>query len=134
MKADKMTMAHSIEERVPFQSKELIEFVYSIDPKIKFENDQKELLKKAVKKIIPKEIINRKKRGYGTPIEKWVTIDLKEKIVKILKNSKLVEDKIFDSDFINHYINNIDKKGRYAYRNFALFSYEIWYRKYFKEG
>jgi len=131
MKADKMTMAHTIEERVPFQSKNLIEFVFKVDPKIKFEYE-KEILKKSFQDIVPNKILTRKKRGYGTPIEKWVTIDLKDKILSTMKNSKLVEDGIFNKSFVDFYLNNIEKKGRFAFRNFALYSCEIWYRKYLK--
>ncbi len=72
MRVDKMSMAVSLEARVPFLDHKFVELVMSIPQEIKARNgDLKYILKKAVKDIIPKEIIYRKKQGFGVPIYEW---------------------------------------------------------------
>ncbi|NWJ20829.1 asparagine synthase, partial [Marine Group I thaumarchaeote] len=70
---DYMSMWHSVEVRVPFLDKEFLNFVYSIDEDIKFNKKvPKGLLIKSFEDLIPKEIISRKKQGFGFPFQKWM--------------------------------------------------------------
>ena len=72
MRADKMAMAASVESRVPFLDHKLVEFALNIPEKLKFKNKiTKYILKKACEKIIPDEIIHRKKIGFASPIVRW---------------------------------------------------------------
>jgi len=72
MRVDKMSMATSIETRVPFLDHKFVELAFAIPEKIKFKNHQlKYILKKAVRNTIPQEIIDRKKQGFGVPIYEW---------------------------------------------------------------
>lgn len=70
---DYMSMWHSLEVRVPFLDKELLNLVYSIHPKIRFSNQQiKHLLIKAFETELPREIWDRKKNGFVMPFENWI--------------------------------------------------------------
>lgn len=70
---DCMSMWHSVEVRVPFLDKEFIKAVYSIDNNLKFGNRQgKYLLIEAFKDILPRQILDRSKRGFVFPLEKWM--------------------------------------------------------------
>ncbi|MBX2931854.1 MAG: asparagine synthase (glutamine-hydrolyzing) [Chitinophagaceae bacterium] len=70
---DYMSMWHSVEVRVPFLDKELLELVYSIRPSIRYNAQcKKHLLIKAFKNILPEEIWNRKKQGFTFPFESWM--------------------------------------------------------------
>ena len=72
MRADKMSMATSIEARVPFLDHKLVEFALNIPSHLKFKNNTtKYILKKACEGIIPNDIIYRKKVGFGAPIVRW---------------------------------------------------------------
>jgi len=72
MRVDKMSMANSLEARVPFLDHEFVEYVMSIPQNVKIGSGVlKYLFKKAVKNILPSEIINRKKQGFGVPIYEW---------------------------------------------------------------
>ncbi|MFH1831808.1 MAG: asparagine synthase (glutamine-hydrolyzing) [bacterium] len=72
MRADKMTMATSIEGRVPFLDHKLVEFMMNVPINLKFKNNiTKYLLKKAAIGILPDEIINRKKIGFAAPTQRW---------------------------------------------------------------
>lgn len=72
MRADKMSMATSVEARVPFLDHKIVEFAMNIPDHIKFKNNiPKYILKKACEGIIPNEIIYRKKMGFSAPIVRW---------------------------------------------------------------
>lgn len=73
MKQDQMSMACSIESRVPFLDHELVEFSTRIPDHMKIRGaEQKYVLKKAVEDLLPHEIIYRKKMGFPTPIRSWL--------------------------------------------------------------
>lgn len=70
---DYMGMWHSLEVRVPFLDKELMETVHSIAPSVKYDpNIKKHLLIKAFKDLLPEPIYNRKKQGFTFPLKKWI--------------------------------------------------------------
>jgi asparagine synthase (glutamine-hydrolysing) len=71
---DYMSMWHSIEVRVPFLDKEVIELAHAIHPDIKFKQNQgKHLLIKAFSDTLPEEIWNRRKQGFVFPFEQWMS-------------------------------------------------------------
>ena len=73
MKQDQMSMATSIESRVPFLDHKFVEFAASVPPHMKLRGKQgKYIMKKAVEDLIPHEIIYRKKMGFPTPITAWL--------------------------------------------------------------
>lgn len=76
VKVDRASMLNSLEVRSPFLDIELVDFVRKIPSDYKFRNNQtKYILKKALEPILPKEIINRSKKGFGIPIGKWFKDD-----------------------------------------------------------
>lgn len=91
---DVFGMANSLEIRVPFLDKDLVNYVLSIEPKVKFGNFNKQILSDIAKDILPQEIFNRKKMGFVLPFEFWfrnnldrfnVEVEIKQKF----KNGKL---------------------------------------------
>ena len=73
MRADKMSMGVSLEARVPFLDHKLVEFSLGIPESIRIRNlTQKHILKKAMRGILPNEIIERSKQGFGVPIYEWL--------------------------------------------------------------
>ncbi len=72
MRVDKMTMACSVEGRVPFLDHKFVEYVMSLPQAVKIGNGHaKALLKKAVRKVLPEDIVYRKKQGFGVPLAAW---------------------------------------------------------------
>jgi asparagine synthase (glutamine-hydrolysing) len=72
MRIDKMSMGVSLEGRVPFLDHKFVELVMSIPESLKTKNGvPKYILKKAVRGLIPDELINRKKQGFGVPVYEW---------------------------------------------------------------
>ncbi|MGB0975220.1 MAG: asparagine synthase (glutamine-hydrolyzing) [Flavobacteriaceae bacterium] len=80
-KVDRMSMAHSIEVRVPFLKKSFIEAAVQIHPKLSYHNGgTKLLLKDVLRTVVPKAPIDAVKKGFGVPIEKWMREQLREPI------------------------------------------------------
>ena len=72
MRVDKMAMAVSLEARVPFLDHKIVEFAMSIPQSVKVRNGElKHIMKKSVEPVIPREIIYRKKQGFGVPVKEW---------------------------------------------------------------
>lgn len=125
MRADKMTMSVSLEARVPFLDHKLVEFIMSVPEKNKIKNNTlKYLLKKSIKGIIPDEIINRKKQGFGVPLYEWFSDDLKIKFKKDLLEFCDKND-ILDKSSVVELINSGDGQKVWYLINFVLW-YNYW--------
>ena len=104
--ADRMSMAHSIEDRSPLIDYKLVEFAASIpgDLKLKGKN-LKYILRKTASKYLPDELIYREKQGFGFPIAIWMRTDLRIFLQNLFKQSKFISLGIFDGDYISNIIN-----------------------------
>jgi len=81
MRVDKMSMGVSLEGRVPFLDHKFVELAMSIPSKMKTKNGTlKYLLKKAVRGVIPDELIDRKKQGFGVPVYEWLFDKLGDRV------------------------------------------------------
>lgn len=130
MRVDKMSMATSIEARVPFLDHKFVELVMSIPEKMKTRhNVPKYILKKSVRGIIPDEIINRKKQGFGVPIFEWLFDRLGEEGERVLINFCDHTDFLNKEEVIK-LIEMKDSKKLWCLLNFALW----WERYIFKNS
>jgi len=132
MKVDKMTMMNSIEGRVPFLDKELVDFGFSIPTELKLNNNVgKYIVRKAMKDIVPKDILWGEKRVFFTPLKKWFDKGLREFAVERLMGSEL-----FDNRNLLKLINKERTSlRRYKYSNqlWGLLMVESWFRQFFKK-
>jgi asparagine synthase (glutamine-hydrolysing) len=102
MRVDKMTMATSVEARVPFLDHELVEFAMALPPKMKVRDGTgKYLLKKAVDGLLPHHIVYRKKQGFGAPVAEWFKGDLGRRAQREIRESSLAERGLLDYDHID---------------------------------
>ena len=87
MKQDQMSMAASIESRVPFLDHTLVEFAAGIPDRLKIRGGvQKYVLKKAVKSLLPRSIIHRRKMGFPTPLRQWLRQGYAEPVYRALRS------------------------------------------------
>ena len=99
MRVDKMTMATSVEARVPFLDHELVEFAMALPPEMKVRDGVgKYLLKKAVEDVLPRDIVYRKKQGFGAPVAEWFKGDLGRRAQREIRESSLAERGLLDYD------------------------------------
>lgn len=132
VKVDKMSMLNSLEARVPLLDHQLVEFSASIDPRLKIKSlEKKYLLKKAVQPILPKEIIYRKKKGFGIPLKEWFNGELKD-----FANEELLSERAMSRGYFNReYVRTILNKHQEGKRNYGahiwmLLCFEMWNRIY----
>jgi len=131
---DKITMANSIENRVPYLDIDLVNFIESLPIHFKVRGKiGKFLHREAVKEWIPKEIIQRKKRGFSTPVDEWFQDTLSETLEDLISDSGSFSQLYFNVNSLKKIIDNHRKKKR-NYKNplFMLLSLELWYKNFYK--
>lgn len=133
MRVDKISMATSVEARVPFLDHKLVEMAMNIPTELKIKNGvNKYILKKAVEGIIPENIIYRKKQGFGAPINEWLFgRSLGPYAEATVLNSALRERGFFDYGYIQGMFRR-HREGRenLAMRLWTLFNLHAWYDLY----
>lgn len=134
LKADKMSMANSVELRVPFLDREVWKVAKTIPNKYLIRHKQtKEIFRNIAGETLPKEWSTRRKLGFPVPFSKWIKEEKYYTLVKEAFNEKYV-DKFFDKKVINdlledHY-HNVKNNGRKIYN---IYIFLVWYRVYFNE-
>jgi asparagine synthase (glutamine-hydrolysing) len=129
---DIATMANSLEGRSPFLSKELLEYVPSINDKLKLSgNTTKFLLRQMAKKYLPELLINQPKRGFEIPLKKWVNHTLKDMINDYLGSANTFSNNFVKKSFVNDLLCNKTKipEEKRAKILWTLFALEIWHKK-----
>ena len=135
-KMDIATMAHSLEGRSPFLSKEILEFAPTLHDKFKINKvTTKYILRDLAKKYLPTDLINQPKRGFEIPLKNWVNDQLKEMINSYLLSPDAVYPKIIRKSFIENLIDgkiNISDERR-AKILFCVFGLEVWHSQLNKQ-
>ena len=93
-KADRMSMAHGLEVRSPFLDQELLEFAFLLPGSYKIRGwSMKRVLKEAVRDILPRDLLHRRKRGFGVPLDRWFRTELRSFAESMLthKSSRVCE-------------------------------------------
>ena len=132
---DKITMANSIETRVPFLDVDLIKFVESLPSNYKLKGfTHKYIHKKAMGKWLPKEIIYRKKRGFDTPVDHWLQTNLSKRYLEIIRDSNSATRKYFNIEFVEDLVKaHQQKRENYTRQIFTLLSFELWHKYYLED-
>jgi asparagine synthase (glutamine-hydrolysing) len=131
IKADKMTMANSVELRVPLLDHRVLEFAASLPPSFKLKGfTTKHILKKALSQKIPKEIRNRKKTGFPVPYESWLRNDLKDIVWAVLTDRRTVERSYFRKEAVEALLQANSNGTDYSKEIFSLLSFELWQRTF----
>jgi asparagine synthase (glutamine-hydrolysing) len=131
IKADKMTMANSIELRVPLLDHQVIEFAASLPPDFKLRGFRtKYILKKALSEKIPKAIRDRKKTGFPVPYESWLRNDLKDFVWDVLMDRKSINRGFFRKDTLEGLLRANSNGTNYSKEIFSLLSLELWQRTF----
>ncbi len=135
VKVDIATMAHGLESRSPFLDHKFMEMTSRIPTNLKLKglNNKKYILKKALEKeLVPKEILYRKKMGFGVPIEHWFRNEMKDYMYEILLSDRAVNRGIFNKKAVKKLLDtHINTNINHAYRIWALITLEIWFQEFF---
>ncbi len=131
-KIDRMSMANSIEARVPFLDHIFVEFSATIPHNLKLRGlTSKYILKNAMSSFLPKQIIRRKKQGFSIPIKNWLKCELKDLMLNVLSKEKIKETGYFNYDYVNK-ITQQHLKGEKnnAHQIWALVTFQLWHEMY----
>jgi len=129
---DKTSMAANLEVRVPFLNHALVSLSEKIPAELKIKGlKRKYILKKAAESLLPKEIIWRKKAGFGAPIRSWLRTSLKPMIDDLLSEETVKRRGLFDHAEIRKIIElNQTGKEDFNLQVFQLLNFEIWMREF----
>jgi asparagine synthase (glutamine-hydrolysing) len=132
MKKDKMGMATSIEARVPFLDHHFAQLIFNIEPKFKVRKfTGKYIFKKAMERLLPKQIIYRKKAGFPTPIAKWIAQDLKNPFTEILSDTAN-DHGYFDRNIVKKLLDeHVSGKENHERLLFPILNFDLWYQSFF---
>lgn len=133
MKADKMTMANSVELRVPFLDKQVFEFASQIPMAYRLANGTtKHVMREAVRKLLPKEVTERKKLGFPVPTRKWLK-DEHYQFARDLIGSSTLDD-LFDKHYILHLLEEHRQGTRdHARKIWAIVIFLLWHQTYVEQ-
>jgi asparagine synthase (glutamine-hydrolysing) len=130
MRVDKMTMATSVEARVPFLDHELVEFALALPPEMKVRRGVgKYLLKQAVAgSILPEHIVYRPKQGFGAPVAEWFQGQLGQRAQAQIRNSALRERGLIDYEQVDR-LWEAHRQGpvNWAFHLWNLYNVSAWY-------
>ena len=131
IKADKMTMANSVELRVPLLDHEVLEFAASLPSSFKLRGiTTKYILKKAFAKIVPEEILKRKKTGFPVPYGTWLRNELRPLTEDVLLSQRATSRGYFRREKIERMLGANLGHGQYAKEIFSLLVLELWHRTF----
>jgi asparagine synthase (glutamine-hydrolysing) len=129
-KQDTMSMAASVESRVPFLDHALVEFAATIPAKYKIDGFAgKSVLKKAVADLLPGSIIHRKKMGFPTPFEQWMGGPQLEVVERMLLGPRALGRNLFNKEAVGRlFAEHRSGMRNNAERFWRLLNLELWHR------
>ena len=131
IKADKMTMANSIELRVPLLDHVVLEFAASLPPQFKVNGKEtKRVLKAAFAKTLPKEVLTRKKAGFPVPYQSWLRGELRTRVEDILLSKRAEARGYFRQDQVRQLLRANAQHGNLSVEVFCLLVTELWHRTF----
>lgn len=126
---DKMSMASSVEVRVPFLDWELAEFVaQQVPPALKLNgHSTKYIFRKAMEGILPSEVLRAPKAGFGAPADYWLARDLRPMVNDLLSKTRVRHRGYFDPAMVTQLIQRHSSGSRdYTYQLWGLLTFELW--------
>lgn len=135
LRVDKISMAHSVEARVPFLDHKVVEYAMALPSRVKLNgSDGKHVLKKAVGDLLPPEIVHRPKKGFNIPIDIWMQKDLREVIGTVITSDRFAQRGYFDRDACTRLARGQGlSKGKANYATWLAFMVEMWNRVFIDE-
>jgi asparagine synthase (glutamine-hydrolysing) len=131
-KVDRMSMAHSIESRVPLLDNQVIDFAASLPARLKIRDGRrKHILKEALRTLLPDEILARRKQGFGIPLGTWFRGGLTGLFADVLDAPRTRQRGYFEPGFVARLLHEHLSGGRdHTLRLWQLLVFELWHRQY----
>lgn len=131
VKADKITMASSLELRVPLLDHKVLEFAASLRPEHKVQGrDTKRALKAAFAKVLPEEILTRKKAGFPVPYSRWLSGPLAPRVREIILSQKAKGRGYYDHQALEKLVDSHERTHAHPKAIFSLLVVELWHQQF----
>jgi len=129
---DKTSMAANLEVRVPFLNIEILKLAARMPPNLKLRGlKRKYILKRALERLLPKELVWRKKAGFGAPIRSWLRGPLQPMVDELLSEEAVKRRGLFKPAEVRRVIDeNISGREDYNLQVFQLLVLELWQRQF----
>jgi asparagine synthase (glutamine-hydrolysing) len=135
-KVDRMSMAHSIESRVPLLDNQVVAFASSLPAAFKIRNGRrKHVLKEVAATLLPREILDRRKQGFGVPLGIWFRGNLRELFADTLLSPASLTRGYFQPAFVRDMVaEHLSGRRDHTLRLWQLVVFERWHRRYVGES
>jgi asparagine synthase (glutamine-hydrolysing) len=129
-KVDRMSMAVSIEARVPMLDYHIVEFALNLPAHMKLHGARtKSILRQAVKNMVPQLVLEKPKEGFSIPMKHWLCTSLKPMMLDLLSKAALQKHGYFDYHVVAKWIQeHLDGRANHSHRLWALMVFEMWYQ------
>jgi len=133
VKVDRMSMANSLEVRVPFLDEGVVEFLATVPASLKLKGNKhnKYLLKRVMEDRLPIEILNQKKQGFNIPVGLWLKTKLKGFMNSVLSREQLAKMELFNIDFVELLKReHLDGVKDHGYQLWGLLIFTLWWERF----
>lgn len=132
MTTDKTSMAANLEVRVPFLNQEMLELTARMPTRLKLRGlKRKYILKRAAEKLLPREVVWRKKAGFGAPIRSWLRGPLQPMVNDLLSAETIKRRGLFRPEEVKRVIDaNLSGREDYNLQVFQLLTFELWQKAF----
>ncbi len=132
IKNDRMSMAHSLEARVPFTDNDLVAYMERVPARLKLKRlRKKHLMRRAMEGTLPEIILNKKKVGLELPYSRWLKHELKDLLTLYLGSDRLIGTGLFSPDGVTTLINDhLEGRRDHGRALWGLLNYMMWYELY----
>jgi len=137
---DKMSMASSVEVRVPFLDRELAEFVaWNVPPRLKLKGflrpTTKYIFREAMRDLLPPEVLRQPKAGFAAPVDYWLAHDLKEMVDDLLSESRIRERGLFRPEAVRSFVGQ-HRRGEqdWSMQIWQFLTLELWMQTFLDGG
>ncbi|MDT7605056.1 MAG: hypothetical protein QOF61_3053 [Acidobacteriota bacterium] len=136
MRVDKITMATSVETRVPFLDDKLVSFAMGLSRDLKVRGASgKHILKEALEEVLPRELLHRRKRGFGAPIREWLREDPTRLLDAHVLNSPMRRREFFDYSYVARLVDE-HRRGTHdwSFHLWTLLNLSAWYERWIERA
>lgn len=129
-KVDRMSMAVSVEARVPLLDYRIVEFALNLPPHMKLKGSRtKSILRNAVKRFVPDLVLEKPKQGFSIPMKHWLKTSLKPMMLDLLSKDSLHQHGYFEHHVVSTWIReHLNGRVNHSHRLWSLMVFELWRR------
>jgi asparagine synthase (glutamine-hydrolysing) len=134
VKVDRSSMRYALETRAPFLDHEVVELLFSLPYGMKYRTGQgKYLLKRLMRGKLPDDIIDRKKKGFGVPLARWLAGPLRDLCTDLLSEDRIQKQGIFRPKAVTTLVEaHMDKRRDNRKELWNLMVFEMWYDRWMR--